>query len=302
MEVDFPRLLGDVLQLFREKQREKGIALQLEIAPGVPGRIRSDPTRLRQILINIVGNAVKFTHSGAVRVLVSSERNSEGNWSLRVGVRDTGVGIAPEQRGKLFQPFVQADNTTTRKYGGTGLGLVLSNRLAQALGGEVRLEELDRVDPGSTFGIYFVADAVADRPADIEVVEASTPEGGSPLGNLRILLADDSPDNRLFLQRILASHGAHVDTAADGEVLCRMACAGVYDVVLVDLQMPVMDGYEATRRLRADGYTRPIIALTAHAMAEERARTKAAGCDGHLTKPVHQPELLATIRALAITE
>lgn len=282
VDFSFYELLRDMRELFSESVRTKNLRFELTVAPEVPDRISSDPTRLRQILTNIVGNAVKFTQQGGVFLSVS-RREQE----ILVEVRDTGVGIEPAQRERLFQPFAQADDSTSRKYGGTGLGLALSHRLAAALGGSVEL--LDSAQ-GSLFVVRFQAAAAQGAAADV----ALGPFSGSLQGR-RILVADDTADNRLLIHSILSARGAEVDTVEDGQQALSEGLRGGYDIILIDLQMPVMDGVEATRRLRAAGYTRPILALTAHAMVEERERTRAAGCDGHLTKPIHQAELLGTI-------
>lgn len=289
----FLELVHEVLSVFGEKARDQGIALVLGNSDAVPERICSDPTRLRQILLNIVGNAVKFTHQGTV-TLSWDTRQVEGGIFLGINVRDTGVGIPLEQRDQLFQPFVQADNSTTRKYGGTGLGLALSDRLAQALGGRVELLHNPPGVTGCTFRITLFTQppaGPADSPSQTEI----SPQAERALAGLRLLVADDQADNRLLLQRALARHGADLTLVENGQSCVDAALQRSYDAILLDLQMPHMDGYEALRRLRDIGYSGPVLALTAHAMAEERARTRAAGFDGHLTKPVDQPELLRTL-------
>jgi PAS domain S-box-containing protein len=290
-------LVNDIMDLFRETVKAKGIQLLLTHSNDIPKRIVSDPTRLRQILINIVGNAVKFTEEGQVDVCIGSNDHSDGKRAFKVKIVDSGVGISPDQRDKLFQPFVQADNSMTRRYGGTGLGLVLSQRLAKALGGDVNL-----MDENDSKGACFEFTFVADVPPELEVSKAvelvrnsNANKVALPLSGVNILLAEDSPDNQLLIRRVLLKNGATVDSAVNGVEAFRMGLMGDYDLVLMDIQMPYMDGYEATKALREAGFHKPIIALTAHAMAEERARTHAAGCNGHLTKPLNAKELLETI-------
>lgn len=290
-------LVNDIMDLFRESVKAKGIELVLNVSSDIPKRIVSDPTRLRQILINIVGNAVKFTDEGQVEIFMRSSQLPSGKKLFKVNIVDSGVGISAEQRDKLFQPFVQADNSTTRKYGGTGLGLVLSQRLAKALGGDVSL-----LDANERKGTAFEFTFIADLPLEMALPKALKSESADglikaalPLSGINILLAEDSPDNQLLVRRVLIKNGATVDSAVNGVEAFRMGLMGDYDLVLMDIQMPYMDGYETTKALREAGFHKPIIALTAHAMAEERARTHAAGCNGHLTKPLNAKELLDTI-------
>ncbi|RYZ56791.1 MAG: response regulator, partial [Proteobacteria bacterium] len=290
-------LVNDIMDLFRESVKAKGIDLVLSVSSDIPRRIVSDPTRLRQILINIVGNAVKFTDEGQVEIFIRSSELNNGKKLFKVNIVDSGVGISAEQRDKLFQPFVQADNSMTRKYGGTGLGLVLSQRLAKALGGDVSLLEANG-RKGSAFEFTFVADLPKDLGLPKVLQSAPGLEASKaalPLYGINVLLAEDSPDNQLLVRRVLIKNGATVDSAVNGVEAFRMGLMGDYDLVLMDIQMPYMDGYEATKALREAGFHKPIIALTAHAMAEERARTHAAGCNGHLTKPLNAKELLETI-------
>jgi PAS domain S-box-containing protein len=294
IEFSFFDLIDDVMDLFRERTRAKGIYLRAVLSNAASERIVSDPTRLRQILINIVGNAVKFTHQGGVTIEVRESKDDLGRVNFDLFVRDTGVGMSPEQQSGIFEPFTQADNTTTRKFGGTGLGLALSKRLAKALGGDVVIQECT-LKKGCIFVISFQASlpTINSQPIANESVKS---DEHAFLFGIRILLADDSKDNLFLVSHILTKQGAAVDTADDGNEAFRMGMAKNYDIVLMDIQMPEMDGYEATRALRDAGFKKPIIALTAHAMAEERARSLAAGCNGHLTKPLNQKEMLETIK------
>jgi PAS domain S-box-containing protein len=303
--VSVPALVRDVDLLLRPRAVQNGIEFKFEVDGPIPERISSDPGRLRQILVNIIGNAIKFTHQGAVRVhmrLHSLESSRDGG-QLAFIVEDTGPGISEEQKARLFQPFSQADSSTTRRYGGTGLGLALSKQLAEALNGDVELTA-SAPGRGSTFTVTVATGSLRDVPlisslskADIEVAAGPKIVGKRLLGK-RVLLAEDAPDNQLLVQKMLSIQGAQVAIASNGIEAVREALTHDFDVVLMDLQMPEMDGFDATRLLRRRGYSRPIIALTAHAMKEERERSLAAGCDDHLTKPINIDALVRTLARL----
>lgn len=293
VDMAFDHLLYEVLALFREKVKAKNISLKLNLSSDVPTRIKSDPTRVRQILINLISNAIKFTKDGGVEIVVENEQMKDGKNKFKVIIRDTGIGLTEEQTDKLFKPFTQADNSTTRKYGGTGLGLALSKRLAQALGGDIQILNTE-VGIGSTFIFDFIATAISESNS-CQIPENTHPPIAIDLKNIRILLAEDSPDSQELITHILASHGASVTIASDGAEALKMAQSLNFDVILMDIQMPEIDGYEVTRRLRRANYKKPIIALTAHAMLEERQRTMAAGCNAHVTKPLNFRQLLSTV-------
>jgi PAS domain S-box-containing protein len=293
--IEFPirDLLTEVTDLFKEKARQKNIYLRYTVDDFVPALICSDPTRLRQILINLVGNAIKFTEQGGVRVYVQAELERTPNeYRFLITVKDSGVGLNDEQKKKLFQPFVQADNSTTRKFGGTGLGLVLSQRLAQALGGKVEILDCGQSE-GCTFAVNFIARAINPQkevPAEVPHSKHVFPNPNA-LKDVRVLIVDDSQDNRFLATRFLTTSGAKVETACDGREGYEKAMGGGYDLVLMDIQMPEMDGYQAKQALDEHGFEKPIVALTAHAMTDDRQRTKDAGFVGHLTKPL-VPEAL----------
>ncbi len=294
-------LIDDVMDVFRERIRSKNIYLRVHLNKEIPDRVFSDPTRIRQILINVVGNAVKFTASGGVTIEVSTSDKVGEKTLFKILVKDTGVGLTSEQKERLFQPFMQADNSTTRKYGGTGLGLALSKRLANALGGDIFVEAANAAQAGCTFGFTFVT--TLPKPVASEVKSKDDglkykAENILLLSGIRVLIAEDSIDNQVLVSVVLRKQGATVDTAKNGVEAFKMGMNGNFDIILMDIQMPEMDGYEATRALREAGFKKPIVALTAHAMAEERARTLAAGCDGHLTKPLNQTELIETVERL----
>lgn len=285
----------DTASLLDVKAQEKGITLEVHSLPGAPETIVSDPIRLKQILLNIVGNAIKFTSTGGVSLFLSGYTGSQGRPGVRFEVKDTGVGLAPEAAADLFQLFHQADASTSRKFGGTGLGLALSRRLARGLGGDVTLLE-SRAGQGSTFMIEVQSFAdEAPRTTDAETPAPKALSDGKPLIGKRVLVVEDSPDNQKLIQHLLVRRGATVDVASDGQQGVNLALNGRYHVVLMDIQMPVMDGYTATRRLRDLGYPGAIIALTAHAMSEVRLRALGAGYTDHLPKPIHAPELIAAV-------
>ncbi len=301
------QVLANAVALMRPQSEAKGLYLKAEYQSEIPETIRSDPTRLRQILINLVGNAIKFTERGGIRIQVDVRNPKGPRPVLEFRVIDTGVGMDRQHLARLFQPFTQADTSTARKYGGSGLGLAISRRLAEALGGGITVGSL--AGRGSTFtvsiptgpltGVRMVwpADESAARP------EAPVaPADSSPLLNCRVLLAEDGPDNQRLISHHLKKAGASVTVAEDGRVAVARATeargeGGPFDVILMDMQMPVLDGYEATRKLRAQGYTGPIIALTAHAMTGDREKCLECGCDAYATKPIDRKELIGTIVA-----
>lgn len=294
IEVSLYEIIDDVLDMFREITRTKGIFLRSHISKKVPLRLLSDPTRLRQILINLVGNAVKFTESGGVTIEIDAQPTESGAMQVEILICDTGIGITAEQQDKIFQPFVQADSTTTRKFGGTGLGLTLSKRLAIALNGDITLRKPSSSD-GATFAVTFEAQ-IPKATVVSQLKSMKTPDNElMPLTGINILIADDSKDNQFLAGRILTKAGAVVTLANDGLEAYRKGSEGSFDLILMDIQMPHMDGYEATKALRSQGVFKPILALSAHAMAEEREKSVAAGCDGHLTKPIDKILLIETI-------
>lgn len=287
-----PDLIEEVRLLFAETASSKGISLTTCLASEVPSIILSDPLRLRQILSNIVGNAVKFTTAGYVAVKVSAKSEDQENFELVFAVEDSGPGLSAEQKRMLFQPFVQADPSIRRKYGGTGLGLALSRHLAKALGGTISIH-----DSNAKEGACFIV-TIKARKSHEKYVEQQEPvqlPNEHVLDGLKILLVEDAPDNRLLISSILDRFGATVTTASDGVEGVQKALHDAFDVVLMDLQMPRMDGYEAIRSLNQNNYQVPVIAMTAHAMQEDREETRAAGFSGHISKPIQITEMLNAI-------
>ncbi len=300
-------VLADVDSFIRPRASMKGITFGVDYASPVPERILTDPTRLRQVLVNLAGNAVKFTDHGSVRVIVRHE-SQEGASYLHIEVVDTGIGITPQQQAALFEPFAQADVSTTRRYGGTGLGLSISRRLAQLMGGDISVvSELHR---GSNFRLALPVSIAPGSPMLVSgeahrVFSAARMPGPLPRRiAARVLLAEDGPENREVISLHLTRAGCEVTLAEDGRSAVEKAlaadAAGLrFDVILMDMQMPTMDGYTATIRLREMGYKGAIVALTANAMMEDRDRCLQAGCDDYFAKPVDVPELLRLIEGLS---
>jgi PAS domain S-box-containing protein len=290
-------LLEKVTEIVAGRAQEKGLALLFDIAPDVPPDLVGDPTRLRQVLLNLIGNAIKFTESGQVSLRVTSEKDVSVPTALRFTVSDTGIGIPSEKLGRVFERFTQADSSTTRRFGGSGLGLTISKRLVELMGGRVWAES--EVGEGSVFAfaVPFEIWATANRPAAAPV--GAGPE--LPLPALRILLAEDSPDNCIITVAYLEDTPYRVEIAETGAIACERFTTGHYDLVLMDRQMPVMDGLTATRKIRAWEQANlrpsiPIIALTASALKGDREMCLAAGCTAFLTKPIKQEVLLQAIR------
>ena len=302
IETDLPRLIGQTAALIRPRAAEKGVALDCVGETLLPRFVLTDPTRLRQILMNLIGNAAKFTDSGAVRLRVGVDGATAGE-RLVVDVEDTGPGMSEEEAARLFGVFAQADSSVTRRFGGAGLGLAISRRLARLLGGDV---ELVRTAPGAGSTFRFAmplkvvggAERVELRSGE-RAVEPALQEEGAPALSGRILVAEDGRDNQKLIQFILTRFGAEVELAENGRVALEMIAAAEsagrpYDLLLTDMQMPEMDGYSLARTLRGLGRTLPIVALTAHAMAEDRDKCLAAGCDDYTTKPVDRKHLIET--------
>ena len=295
------QVLVDVASLMRVRAVEKGLSFEVRYIGAIPETISSDPTRLRQIVMNFVGNAIKFTERGSVRIIAQCSGLDSSEPQLSIDVVDTGLGMTPEQIASLFVAFTQADASTTRRFGGTGLGLVISRRLAQLLGGDITVEST--LGKGTTFRLSLPTGSLANVKMITGLSEAGVPDTSLPrvpmlvdkLARVRVLLAEDGHDNQVLIATYLRKAGAEVKVVADGRIAVEQARAELYDVILMDMQMPELDGYGATSKLRQLGYTRPIIALTAHAMAGDRERCEKAGCDDYLTKPIERGKLVAVV-------
>ncbi|MBS1984738.1 MAG: response regulator [Bdellovibrionales bacterium] len=298
--VDTRQFFRELSDSFQLAAADKGLHFTVLPEGALPTSFRTDPVRLRQVIANVISNAIKFTANGFVHVSVSwRELDGSDKPKLCVEARDTGIGIAKQYVDKLFNPFVQGDSSTTRRFGGTGLGLALSRKLARALGGDVWLSE------SSDFGSVFKIE-VAPLESSASTFLGSFSEGSSEgtkavkagypsLENIHVLLAEDVAENQFLIARFLRMAGATVDVASNGIEAVHMALEGQHDVILMDIQMPELDGYEATNRLRLEGYKNPIIALTAHALSAERERCLDGGFNDHIPKPVNRAILLQSI-------
>jgi signal transduction histidine kinase/FixJ family two-component response regulator len=294
MLLDLPELILEIVEMMRSQADDKGLPIVLTSAGPIPRQIYSDRLRLRQILLNLVGNAVKFTQTGGIEIRVActdvADASATGRREICVEVNDTGIGMTATEMGNLFQPFAQADTSTTRRFGGSGLGLAISNRLASALGGRIAVRSEAGV--GSSFSFVMQADV----PADVQYVEnlaTAVPQAAAESMaearialHGRVLVAEDRRDSQVLISTLLGDAGADVVLAENGRVAVDLAASGRFDLILMDMQMPVLDGYAATAELRAQGDTVPIIALTANALAEDRESCIAAGCTDYLSKPI----------------
>jgi two-component system sensor histidine kinase/response regulator len=308
--------MADVLGL---KAEEKGLALLFRAAPGLPERLVGDPTRLRQVMVNLGSNAIKFTDQGEVTLGIEPVAQDDREVELHVWVRDTGIGLDAEQQSRIFQPFMQADNSTTRRFGGTGLGLTISRQLVERMGGRLWVDSAP--GRGSTFhftarfGRAAAGEQAADRPAQTTppnhmpapaphpaALQLASPPSAMAdrrrLAGTHVLLVEDHPLNQELARALLERAGMRVSVAADGaQALAALEREGPFDGVLMDCQMPVMDGYDATRRLRADPRWRelPVIAMTASALAADRDRALAAGMNAHIAKPLDVDLMFRTL-------
>lgn len=305
-ECSAAQIVGDVVSLMSVRAQAKNLRLEVQYAGPIPATIKTDPIRLRQILINLVGNAIKFTEVGSVCLRTRLLREANQPPRLGLDVIDTGIGMTSEQIARLFRPFTQADASTTRHYGGTGLGLTISRRLAEMLGGDIRVTS--EPGQGSTFHLSIATGPLDGVPMwhdpNAAVRPSRSPAASAGAADVelrgRILLAEDGPDNQRLIAFLLKKAGAEVTLAENGQAAVQQALDAraegrPFGVILMDMQMPVMDGFEATRRLREAGYPSPIIALTAHAMAGDREKCLDCGCDDYATKPIDRPRLYGTI-------
>jgi signal transduction histidine kinase/CheY-like chemotaxis protein/HPt (histidine-containing phosphotransfer) domain-containing protein len=296
------QILVEVASLMRVRATEKKLAFEIEYATPIPKTIQTDPTRLRQILMNLTGNAIKFTQVGSVTIIARCHDPLMPIPRISFEIADTGIGLTREQQGKLFEPFQQADSSTTRRFGGTGLGLVICRRLATLLHGENTIESLSgrgssftlTVETGPIAGVEMISDL---REAGVPLLLTTAPATQTRLSGT-VLLAEDGLDNQLLIATHLRKTGLRVVIAENGRIAVEEALAAElaghpFDVIFMDMQMPELDGYGATAKLRSKKYGRPIVALTAHAMAGDRERCLQAGCDDYMTKPIDRDALIA---------
>jgi signal transduction histidine kinase/DNA-binding NarL/FixJ family response regulator len=311
------QLVNEALSLMRVRACEKNLSCEVEYVGEIPKTIKTDPTRLRQILLNLIGNAIKFTQKGGVHIIVSLEKGiGQPAGHLRFDVVDSGIGMTAEQIGLLFKPFAQGDNSMTRRYGGTGLGLSISKRLAQMLGGEISVQSQPgcgsrftaMIATGDLQGIQMVWQT-HEATKNIAAVKTSTTpaakidaENNPPQFRGRVLVAEDGEHNQRVFRFYLQTAGLVVTVADNGRIACdkvkaAMASGPPFDLILMDMQMPELDGYGATAELRAAGYKGPIIAVTAHAMTGDREKCLAAGCTDYFSKPIDPRRLLQVVEA-----
>ena len=298
------QLAQDVVELMNVRARAKNLELKVRLRTPLPEFVETDPTRLRQVLVNLIGNALKFTESG--RVTLTVKLANEQRDRIAFLVEDSGIGMSQDQLRRLFAPFSQGDERTTRRFGGTGLGLAISRRLVELLGGEISVNSA----PGR--GSRFVVEIPTGSMRGIRLLTAhdvsralprpnAEPRHERPLEGVRVLLAEDGPDNQKLVTFLLRKLGSEVTLAEDGVVAVELATRALasdqpFDLILMDMQMPRMDGYTATARLRERGFRGPIVALTAHAMIGDRERCIAAGCDEFATKPIQRDRLVDVMR------
>ena len=300
-------IVAEVQDLMALRAREKDVSIEVHYTTPVPEHIISDPTRVRQVLINLVSNAIKFSAEKSVLILVNVDSLSqERDTRLEFHVVDSGIGMEKEQVERIFRPFTQANAATTRHFGGTGLGLTISRRLSELLGGDISVQSKE--GKGSVFRLTLPTGPLAgvrllDEPPSraTDQSDAQTRAGTEKELGASILVVEDNPVNRRVITRILENAGAAVTTAGNGQegvalVAERSTSEAPFDIVLMDMQLPILDGYDATRQLRSRGYSLPIVAITAHAMASDRERCLAAGCSEYLAKPIDRNLLLDTIR------
>ncbi len=300
IEFELRAFATELISAMRRNVEDKELRLELEFSDSVPSHLVSDPTRIRQILYNLISNAIKFTQQGHVSLRVDAEWAGPTQW-ITFEVSDTGIGIAPEDQTRLFEAFEQADASTTRRFGGTGLGLTISRRLAGLLGGSLELRS--EVGRGSVFQVRLPARLRQGEEGGAASVPARdrAETYSAPVSNLRftgcVLLVEDGVDNQRVLSAIMSRAGIDVTIAPNGQHAVELALQqqekdAPFDVILMDMQMPVLDGCGATTALRAAGYEHPIVALTAHAFTDEKDRCLQAGCDDFASKPISRAKLL----------
>ncbi|MBK9473905.1 MAG: response regulator [bacterium] len=293
--VDLEQVLGDIHSLLRTSAENQGIELEFEVEPAAHGWFLGDPTRIRQIVLNLVGNAIKFTQRGGVRVTCRAGEFADG-CNLELKIRDSGIGIPADRLGAIFRQFEQADNSTTRRYGGTGLGLAISRKLARMMGGDIAVKSTE--GKGSTFTVLLRLERT-EKPVAVPVPEpAVLPDFG-----LRALVAEDNKFNQVVVRNLAKRIGISVDIAENGAEAVRMVGDGEYDLVLMDIRMPVMNGYEAAARIRARGdeiASIPILAVTAEATKADIQQCLDAGMDQHLSKPLRIADVAAAVQRLGL--
>lgn len=293
IDCSLKEILTSIEPLMKAKALEQGVEFKVVTADALPAQIRTDPTRLNQCLINLANNAVKFTEQGHVYVNVSLQENDDKPF-IRFDVEDTGIGIPAEKKEGIFEAFTQADGSTTRKFGGTGLGLTITKRLAELMGGTLSLTS--EAGKGSVFSLVIPAGVDMEKQQYLDMSNsANQPDTAKDTMDARfsgtILVAEDERVNQILIEKMLEKIGFEVTIAKDGEIAVQKALTQSFGLVFMDMQMPNMNGYEATMKLKEEGITTPIVALTANAMQGDREKCIEAGCDDYLTKPIGRREL-----------
>jgi signal transduction histidine kinase len=299
IEFDVRALVADCIKTHQRKAQENKVALLSEVSPAVPQSITGDPLRIRQILANLISNAVKFTEHGSVAVRMDGEAGGGSEFRLRFIVQDSGTGIPADKLLAIFDKFTQADGSVSRKYGGTGLGLAITRRLVELHGGEINVSsELGR---GTAFTVTLPCEArtgVSGNPGVTATPAPGAPLSAAPNDAVRILVVEDNQVNQKVVTAVLRKRGFYIELANDGqEALNKLQSCAAFDLVLMDVQMPVLDGLEATRIIRKEARWKqlPIVAMTAHAMNGDKERCLEAGMSGYISKPVHPSLLLSTV-------
>jgi signal transduction histidine kinase/DNA-binding response OmpR family regulator len=300
IDTSLPGLITSVEAMMRPIIDKRGLDFQVIQETPIPKVINTDPTRVRQCLINLINNAVKFTESGYIHLKITTFNERSLNW-VRFDVEDTGIGIPPKKREVIFESFIQGDGSTTRKYGGTGLGLTITKKLVEILGGRIAVS--GGIGKGSTFSLVIPVGKNMNKAELIEDYTMEQQNGLSDKSNQpqisgKVLVAEDNPSNQMLVELVLKKMGMESKVAQDGKIAVEMLENEEFDIILMDMQMPNMNGYEATRQLRKKGCKLPIIALTAHAMTGDEQKCLDAGCDAYLSKPIKQKLLHETMAKL----
>lgn len=286
-------MLDELIQGTHVQAKQKGIELEVKPFTDLPPRVNGDITKIRQILINLLGNALKFTKVGTVKLEVDALLDANRQSAvLRFTVSDTGKGMCEKEKQQLFTPFTQGDASYSRRFGGTGLGLAVSHRLAKIMNGELILKSSE-IDRGSVFEVQIPVKVVDELVSDMQDASKNTKVD---LKNVSVLIVDDTPDNQFLVKKLLKSCGAQVEVVSNGTDALQSTKNNDFDVILMDLQMPIMDGYEATRRIRKNGFRRSIIAFTAHARKEAVEGYRDAGFDEYIARPVKAFDLLNSVK------
>ena len=309
---DLRESLGDSVRSLTLRSQSKGLELTFSVSPEVPRILEGDQGRLRQVIVNLIGNAIKFTDRGEVRLEVSCKSKSQSTCMLLFSVRDTGIGIPADKQARIFEDFQQADRSTTRNHGGTGLGLAISSRLVDLMGGRIELDSAPGRGSTFHFTVRFPVVESPDHAAELDVTSnrphsnASTQKTESPLNSVRVLLAEDNKVNQTLAMRLLEKLGCHVTVVDNGRHAIDALAENEFDIILMDVEMPEMDGISATKEIRRREQDSkqhiPIVAVTAHAIVGDRERCLEAGMDDYLSKPVRINEIRAMLTKILLKQ